>query len=244
MTVKDRTDEIKANLNEIRSRIDKAAAKSGRSSADVRLVVVTKAQTLEITQAAIQAGSGILGENYPEEALPKIEALRGEGQVEWHMIGHLQSRKARIVAQHFDVLHSLDSVKLSEKIQRLLEESNRNLPVLLEVNLGEEESKYGWPAKDTAQWEELLPVIEQIRQMPNLQIKGLMTMPPLFDDPELSRPYFRRLRTLMEYLNQQFPDENYTDLSMGTSTDFVTAVEEGATYVRIGQAIVGARPKL
>jgi PLP dependent protein len=244
MTVKDRTNEIKANLDEIRSRIDKAATKSGRSSADVRLVVVTKAQPLEITQAAIQAGAGILGENYPEEALPKIEALRSEEQVEWHMIGHLQSRKARIVAQHFDMLHSLDSVKLAEKIQRLLEESHRNLPVLLEVNLGEEESKYGWPAKDTKQWEELLPVIEQIRRLPNLQIKGLMTMPPLFDDPEQSRPYFRRLRTLMDYLNQQFPDEIYTDLSMGTSTDFVTAIEEGATYVRIGQAIVGARPNL
>lgn len=232
---------IQAKLETIHEQIDRAANTCGRDPASIRLVVVTKAQPIEITQAAVLAGASILGENYPEEALPKIEALKGGKPVEWHMIGHLQSRKARIVAEHFDLLHSLDSVKLAEKLNRLLEGQDRKLRVLLEVNVGEEESKYGWPGAHKDQWENLLPVVDDIRRFQHLKIEGLMTMPPLFEEAEKSRPYFQRLQALREYLSEQFPDESFKELSMGTSADFETAIGEGATFVRIGQAIVGPR---
>jgi PLP dependent protein len=242
MSVDKRTAEIRASLERVQDRIERAAQSAGRNPVDVRLIVVTKAQSLEVTRATILAGADILGENYPEEALPKIEALREEGQVEWHMIGHLQSRKARIVAEHFSMLHSLDSIKLAEKLERLLEERDRRLPVLLEVNVGDEESKYGWPANEKTKWEELLPVIESMQGLPHLQICGMMTMPPLSEEPEESRLYFQRLRMLRDYLSEQFPGENFEELSMGTSVDFETAIQEGSTFVRIGQAIVGPRP--
>jgi PLP dependent protein len=242
MKMADRAAEIRIRLDEIQRRIERAARSGGRNPADVRLVVVTKAQSLDTTREAILAGAAILGENYPEEALPKIEGLRNVNQIEWHMIGHLQSRKTRIVAEHFDMLHSLDSLKLAEKLEHLLKENDRRMPVLLEVNVSEEESKYGWLAKEKNQWEELVQIVEQIRRLPHLKISGLMTMPPLFANPEESRPYFRRLRLLRDFLTGQFPDENFYELSMGTSVDFETAILEGSTFVRIGQAILGPRP--
>jgi PLP dependent protein len=239
--VEDVVKSIRTNLAVIQERIEQAAISSGRESTDVRLIVVTKAQPLEITRSAILAGASILGENYPEEALPKMEALRDRMPVNWHMIGHLQSRKARIVAEHFDMLHSLDSVKLAAKLERLLEGLGRTLPVLLEVNVGEEDSKFGWAAFDRNKWEELIPIVDEIRRFQHLQISGLMTMPPLFVEPEKSRPYFQRLHSLRAYLREQFPDLAFQELSMGTSVDFEAAIAEGATFVRIGQAIVGPR---
>lgn len=233
--------QIRANLERVKARIEKTAISCGRAAKDVRLVVVTKGQPVQVTRAAIQAGAAILGENYPEEALPKIAELRNERPIEWHMIGHLQSRKARMVAEHFDMLHSLDSLRLAEKLERLLAAAQRTMPVLLEINVGGEESKYGWIADRVAQWDHLLPVIERVRSLPHLKIAGLMTMPPLFDDPQLSRPYFLRLRQLREFLTRQFPAEDFSELSMGTSADFETAIEEGSTIVRIGRAIVGPR---
>jgi PLP dependent protein len=239
--VEDVVNNIRTNLAAIQERIEQAAIASGRESTDVRLIVVTKAQPLEITRCAILAGASILGENYPEEALPKMEALGVQMAVDWHMIGHLQSRKARIVAEHFDMLHSLDSVKLAAKLERLLEEIGRTLPVLLEVNVGEENSKFGWAAFDRKKWEELIPIVDEIRRFKHLQISGLMTMPPLFVEPEKSRPYFQRLHSLRMYLREQFPELAFKELSMGTSVDFEAAIAEGATFVRIGQAIVGPR---
>jgi PLP dependent protein len=239
--VEDVVKSIRTNIAAIQERIEQAAVASGRESTDVRLIVVTKAQSLEITRSAILAGASILGENYPEEALPKMEALGDRIPVDWHMIGHLQSRKARIVAEHFDMLHSLDSVKLAAKLERLLEEIGRTLPVLLEVNVGEEDSKFGWAAFDRKKWEELIPIVDEIRRFQHLQISGLMTMPPLYVEPEKSRPYFQRLHSLRAYLREQFPDLAFKELSMGTSVDFEAAIAEGATFVRIGQAIVGPR---
>jgi PLP dependent protein len=239
--VEDVVKSIRTNIAAIQERIEQAAVASGRESTDVRLIVVTKAQPLEITRSAILAGASILGENYPEEALPKMEALGDRIPVDWHMIGHLQSRKARIVAEHFDMLHSLDSVKLAAKLERLLEEIGRTLPVLLEVNVGEEDSKFGWAAFDRKKWEELIPIVDEIRRFQHLQISGLMTMPPLYVEPEKSRPYFQRLHSLRAYLREQFPDLAFKELSMGTSVDFEAAIAEGATFVRIGQAIVGPR---
>jgi PLP dependent protein len=243
MDLQERTAAIRANLDAILARIERAASSTGRNASDINLVVVTKAQPLEVTRAAILAGAKILGENYPEEALPKMEALDEAESVQWHMIGHLQSRKAKIVADHFDMLHSLDSIKLAEKLDRLLAERNRRIPVLLEVNVGEEESKYGWPASKKEQWEEFGLAVEHIRKLPHLQIAGLMTMPPLFDHPELGRPYFKQMRSLQLFLQEQFPGVNFGQLSMGTSADFEVAIEEGATYIRVGQAVVGPRPR-
>ena len=221
--------------------IESAARKSNRKAGDVRLVVVTKSQPLEIVEAAVEAGAGILGENYPEEGVAKIQALAGRSGVEWHMIGHVQSRKARLVADHFALLHSLDSLKLAQRLERFAVEANRVLPVLLEFNLGGEVSKSGWNAAMQSNWDALLPDVSAISDLPHLQIRGLMTMPPLGTDPEDSRRYFRLLRSLRDHLAVQFPRGDWSDLSMGTSADFTVAVEEGATLVRVGTAILGER---
>ena len=219
-----------------------AARASGRNPESVRLVVVTKAQPLEVVQAAVQAGAHLLGENYPEESVSKISSFGPESGVEWHMIGHVQSRKARLVIEHFDLLQSLDSLKLAERLNRMAKEAGRVLPVMLEFNVGGEESKYGWPATHEKDWPALYPSIDTILGFENLQIRGLMTMPPLEINPEDARIYFRTLRLLREHLAARYPQADWRELSMGTSADYEVAVQEGATLVRIGTAIVGPRP--
>jgi len=221
--------------------ITAAARKSNRSPDEIRLVVVTKSQPLETVQAAIEAGVQILGENYPEEGVMKIQSLAGQSGVEWHMIGHVQSRKARLVADHFALLHSLDSLKLAQRLNRFALEANRTLQVLLEFNVGGEESKSGWDASDKSRWDKFLPEASALLDFPNLRVHGLMTMPPLGTEPEDSRRFFQRLRLLRDHLATQFPKADWHELSMGTSADYTVAVEEGATLVRVGTAIVGAR---
>jgi PLP dependent protein len=232
---------IRENYLRVLDQITEAARRSGRDPEQVRLVVVTKTQTLETVQAAIEAGVHILGENYPEEGVTKIQSLPKQTGVEWHMIGHVQSRKARLVADHFALLHSLDSLKLARRLDRFAAEANRTLPVLLELNVGGEQSKSGWGASTEDQWNAVLPDIADLLELPHLRIQGLMTMPPLGTDPEDSRKYFQRLRSLGDRLVSQFPRADWHELSMGTSSDFQVAVEEGATLVRVGTAIVGAR---
>jgi pyridoxal phosphate enzyme (YggS family) len=232
---------IRENYLRVLDRIAEAARRSGRDPEQVRLVVVTKTQPLETVQAAIEAGVRILGENYPEEGVMKIQSLVAQTGVEWHMIGHVQSRKARLVADHFALLHSLDSLKLARRLDRFADEAHRVLPVLLEINVGGEESKSGWDASNDAGWEAVLPAITELLDLPHLQVQGLMTMPPLETDPQDSRRYFQRLKTLRDRLSAQFPRADWHELSMGTSSDFHVAVEEGATLVRVGTAIVGAR---
>jgi pyridoxal phosphate enzyme (YggS family) len=204
------------------------------------VVVVSKSQSLEVVRAAFAAGISRFGENYAEEAAKKITAL-GESAVEWHMIGHVQSRKADTVAANFSILHSLDSLKLSERLERFCSDLNRRFPVLLEFNVSGETSKFGFPAWDELRWPDLEPDIEKILSFPHLNVSGLMTMPPFLEDPEYSRPYFRRLRQLQEFLAKRFPQAQWKELSMGTSVDFIPAIQEGATFVRIGQAILGPR---
>ncbi|MGE5250712.1 MAG: YggS family pyridoxal phosphate-dependent enzyme [Bacteroidota bacterium] len=222
-------------------RIASSARSAGRDPASVRLVVVTKAQPLEVVQAAIQAGAAILGENYPEEAVGKIEAIGPQSAVEWHMIGHVQSRKARLVIEHFSLLHSLDGLKLAERLDRFGGESGRRLPVLLEFNVGEEQTKSGWPAADENRWEDLLPPLSTVLNLHNLQVRGLMVMPPIGAEAEASRPYFQRTRRLQTFLRGGLPEGAWDELSMGTSLDYEVAVQEGATLVRVGTAIVGPR---
>ena len=231
---------IRARYLHTLARISEAAAGAGRKPEEVRLVVVSKSQPLEVIQAAIAAGISIFGENYAEEALGKMAALK-ETEVEWHMIGHVQSRKAGMIAADFTMLHSLDSLKLASRLDHLCCELNRPLPVLLEFNVSGEESKFGFPAWEEPRWLELEPEIDKILALSNLRVNGLMTMPPFFDDPEQTRPYFQRLRQLQGFLSTHYPQAHWQELSMGTSLDYVAAVQEGATYVRVGQAILGPR---
>lgn len=230
---------IRERYQRVLAQIEAAAQRSGNAPA--RLVVVSKAQPVQVIQAAIQAGVRVFGENYAEEAVEKIAAL-GEVAVEWHMIGHIQSRKAPLVARHFDMVHSLDSVKLAARLERFCAETGRNLPVLVEVNVSGEASKFGFPAWDETTWPDLAATLAELEQFPHLQVRGLMTMPPYFEDAEQARPYFRRLWRLREFLTGRLPQFSWQELSMGTSADFIVAVEEGATLVRIGQAILGPRP--
>ncbi|MRS03227.1 YggS family pyridoxal phosphate-dependent enzyme [bacterium] len=232
---------IQNNLSAVTEKMIAAAMRAGRDPEEVKLVVVSKGQPVEVIQAAISAGVRIFGENYPEESVEKIRATIEAG-VEWHMIGHLQSRKARLVSGNFQYMHSLDSLHLAEKLDRILAENERNLPVLLEFNVGIEASKGGWQASGPQSWSGLLPDIEQILKLPHLKVRGLMTMPPLTVSPEEARIYFKRLAELRDYFRGCFPDQTWNELSMGTSSDFEVAIEEGATFVRIGTSILGPRP--
>lgn len=233
---------LRVRYEQVRAEIDAAAQRAGRSPDAVRLVVVTKTHPLETVQAALEAGIRDLGENYAEEAVEKIQAIGQLEGLRWHMIGHVQSRKADLVAQNFDLMHSLDSLKLASRLERFAAEAGRVLPVLLECNLSGEASKFGYPAFEAAQWQALVSEARQIADLPHLQIRGLMTMPPLFDQAEITRPFFRRLRELRDTLSKQIPSAGWDELSMGTSADYRAAVEEGATLVRVGTAILGARP--
>ncbi len=223
-------------------KIAEAASRAGRDSDDIHLLVVTKRQPLSVIKAAISAGIELMGENYPEEAVIKQQSLGVENKVEWHMIGHVQSRKARLVAENFALLHSLDSLKLARRLDSFCAEAGTTLSVLLQFNVGGELSKFGWDASDQAAWDAFLPDVEAILALKNLDVQGLMTMPPFFVDAELARPHFRQLRRLRDTLAVQYPQVKWKQLSMGTSGDFQIAVEEGATIVRLGQAVLGPRP--
>jgi PLP dependent protein len=222
-------------------RVELAAQRVGRRPEEVRVVVVTKTQPVDLIRAVIKAGALHLGENYAEEAVGKMDVLgKGEG-LHWHMIGHVQSRKAAWVAERFDWLHSLDSLKLARRISRFASQAGRRLPVLMECNVSGEESKFGWPAWQEGSWAELLDPFAQVLELPGLEIRGLMTMAPFLPDPEQARPYFKRLKKLQGYLAANLPQADWSELSMGMSADFEVAVEEGASWVRVGTAITGSR---
>lgn len=240
MVVRQDLTSIKQNYERVLEKIDVAAQSVGREGSSIKLVVVTKGHPIEAVAEAISAGASILGENYVEEAILKIEAFP-HWSGEWHMIGHIQSRKARQVCEYFDYVHSLDRLKIARRLNRFAQERGIVLPVLLECNVSGEGSKYGWPAWEVDRWSELLDDIGQILELPHLQVHGLMTMPPYPKDPELSRPYFIRLRELRSFFEGHFPSVDWTELSMGMSADYEIAIQEGATLVRIGTEIMGPR---
>src|SRR5258706_1176972 len=183
----------------------------------------------------------MLGENYPEESVTKIQLLREFSAVEWHMIGHVQSRKAQLVAQNFNLLHSLDGLKLASRLNRFCEETGRILPTLLEFNVGEEQSKSGWPAWDETRWPELVNDVSAILVLSHLQVRGLMTMPPLGESAEYSRTFFQKIKRLQVFLAERFPQTDFSELSMGTSTDYEVAAGGGGALVRAGDAKVRPR---
>lgn len=230
--------EIADRYSTVLERIAAAAARSGREPHSVRLVVVTKGQPIENVRLAVAAGADLLGENYADEAVSKIEAL-GKARARWVMIGHVQSRKAQLVAEHFDALHSLDSVKLARRLDTAREPA-KPLPALVQVNVSSEQAKSGLPGWAPEHFIDLVGFFEQVKAFPNLQLRGLMTVPPFLPEEEV-RPFFRRLAELRVRLQDRFPDLGLDQLSMGMSGDFEAAIEEGATHVRIGTAILGSR---
>ena len=232
---------IAENYQHVLENIHQAAVSSGRDPADINLIVVTKGHSLEAVETVIDAGAECLGENYVEEAVDKILAISGKVRVEWHMIGHVQSRKASPVCEHFAWVHSLDSLKLAQRLDRFCGEFGRKLPILMECNVSGEQSKYGWPTWNEVDWPGLLPEFEQVVSLSNLDVRGLMTMAPYLDDPQAARPYFKKLHKLQEYLAVHFPQAKWDQLSMGMSADYIVAIQEGATLVRIGTAIMGPR---
>lgn len=234
---------IRNNLQRVNERIERASNAVGRDPDNVRLVVVSKGHTVDKVEAAIAAGAKSLGENYLEEAIPKIQALSAYSGLEWHMIGHIQSRKARPVSKNFLWIHSLDSLKLATRLDRFAGELGCRLSVLLECNVSGEESKFGFPAWNPSHWDKLLDDVNPILSMSNINLRGLMTMAPFFQNPEEARPYYQRLRSLQDSLRVQFPQVDWAELSMGMSADFEVAIQVGATIVRVGQAILGPRPK-
>lgn len=183
-------EDVLRNFEAVKERVQKAVERSDRKPDDVKIVVVTKSKSVEIIKAAVEAGAYLLGENYPEESEQKIKALREYSQIEWHMIGHLQSRKTDIVAQYFTAIHSIDRIKIAEVLENHLALIGKVMPALLEFNVSGEDSKYGWPAWDKTQWPNLLPDIQKVLCYPHVKVSGLMTMPPLFYDKRLARPFF------------------------------------------------------
>jgi hypothetical protein len=232
---------IRDNFERVCERIERAAGAARRATGAVKLIVVSKGHSSEAVRAVVAAGARRLGENYVEEALLKIDAVHVP-ELEWHMIGHIQSRKARPVCERFDWVQSLDSLKLAQRLDQFAGELGRSLPVLLECNVSGEASKFGFPLWDEARWPEFLQVAAALMALPHLQIRGLMAMPPFDPEAEAARPHFQRLRRLQAFLASQVPQADWSELSMGMSGDFEIAVQEGATMVRVGTAIVGARP--
>lgn len=219
----------------ILSVIREAAEKSGRDPRRVRLVAATKTVSVERIREGIDAGLSILGENRVQEALPKIQAL-AQIQARWHFIGQLQRRKVRSIIGLFDLIHSVDSIELAHEINRRAGEAGLVQDVLLEVNVGGESTKAGFRPDD------LVQLVAEMTPLTHLRIKGLMAIPPPTVEAESARPYFLQIRELAKAIvEESIPGVRMDELSMGMSNDYAVAVEEGATLVRIGSAIFGAR---
>lgn len=226
---------IKDRVTRIRSRIEETALHCGRHPGDIRLVAVGKTHPVDTIQAAISAGVTIVGENYVQEARTKFDAL-AQQPVHWHFIGHLQTNKAKYAVRMFDLIHTVDSLKLALEIDRQAKKSGKVQDVLIQVNLPGEATKSGVASQETP------TLARQLSPVENIKVRGLMTIPPFFDDPDRARPYFAALRDLRDHLRAlAIPDIEMDELSMGMTGDFETAIEEGATIVRIGTAIFGER---
>ena len=233
---------IADNILRTRVRIARAAARAGRTPDEITLVAVSKTRPLSQVAEAAAAGQVDFGENRIEELSEKSGAAANAGfnNIRWHAIGAIQSRKARLALENTALIHAVDRPKIAQRLSRFAAQSDRTLDVLLEVNVSREVSKFGFSP------EGLMAVLPDLLQLPALRYHGLMTMAPLVEDPELARPCFQRLRSLLDDLRQTFPPArhpraDWKQLSMGMTNDFEVAIEEGATIVRIGTAIFGHR---
>jgi len=226
--------DIADNISQIRQQIASACVKCGRNPEDIRLVAVSKKKPATDIEAAIAAGQTLFGESYVQECVAKIDEV--ESAAEWHFIGGLQSNKVKYLAGKVTMIHSVDRLSLAEEINRQWGKLDSSIDILIQVNLGEEQTKSGTTA------DELLKLVSQVARLQHLRIKGLMALPPWEEDPEAARPYFRQLRELAAQVEALgLPNVEMEELSMGMSHDFEAAVEEGATMVRIGTAIFGER---
>jgi pyridoxal phosphate enzyme (YggS family) len=231
---------IADNVAQVRERIARAAARVGRKADAITLMAVTKTVEPDRIREAYAAGLRVFGENRVQEFEGKSAALSELKDAEWHLIGHLQSNKAKKAAELFHAVDSVDSLRLAEKLNQSAADSNKKLQVLIEIKVGEEESKAGIPLDSP----ELETLLQSAAKLENLQIRGLMTVPPFTQDPEGARQYFRLLRDLRDQIAaRKLPGIQMDVLSMGMSHDFEVAIEEGSTCVRVGSAIFGARPK-
>ena len=229
---------ISENVGAVRERIAEAARRAGCSPEQIALMAVTKTQPPERIREAYEAGLRLFGENRVQEFIGKAETLRNLNNAEWHMIGHLQTNKAAKAAELFRAVDSVDSLKLAEKLDAAARALGKKLDVLIEVNVGGEAAKSG-VAPDSRALEELLTAVPRLE---SLTFRGLMTVPPFTEDPEGSRPYFRKLRKLRDTIAaRKLPNVAMNELSMGMSHDFEIAIEEGSTCVRVGTAIFGER---
>lgn len=226
--------DIRENIAAVRKRIAEAASRSGRNPEGITLVAVTKTVETHRIREGIAAGLTVFGENRVQEAEGKVCEI-GHG-VRWHMIGHLQTNKAKRAVELFDLIQSVDSLHLAREIEKRAAAVGRRIPVLLQVDLAGEETKFGFTP------DELIRDLEEVAGCSHIEVSGLMTIPPLSPDPEESRPYFRQLAQIRETISAQCTGDVRMDiLSMGMSQDYEVAVEEGATMVRIGTALFGAR---
>ncbi|MGE5174084.1 MAG: YggS family pyridoxal phosphate-dependent enzyme [Betaproteobacteria bacterium] len=225
---------ISDNLKTVVDRITAAALRAGRDPSTVKLAVVTKTVDIERIREAVAAGAAILGENRVQEAKEKIEKL---GPIAgWHLIGHLQSNKAKYAVKLFDLIHSVDNVELAKEVDKQAARIGKVQNVLIEVSIAGEASKAGIAMQDAA------ALVREAAKLKNIAVRGLMTIPPFLIDPEEVRPYFRKLRELSEQIaKENIPNVSMKELSMGMSGDFEVAIEEGATMVRVGTAIFGER---
>jgi pyridoxal phosphate enzyme (YggS family) len=228
-------DTLARNLETVRTRLVRAASTARRDPADIRLIAVSKTFSADHVRAAAAAGQADFGENRIQEALPKIQAT-ADLPLRWHLIGHLQSNKARKAVGPFAAIHSVDGVELLSRLDGIAREERRRVDVLIQVDLAGEETKFGLDA------DALGPLFALAQSLEGARVVGLMLLPPFFEDPERVRPFFRRLRELRDgLLDAGTPSGMLRELSMGMSHDFEVAVEEGATMVRVGTAIFGER---
>ena len=228
---------IKENYLKVKAQVSDAAGKSGRNPDEITLIAVSKKKEIPVVQEGIEGGIRHLGENYIQEAVDKISALDRYTDVTWHFIGHLQSNKARFAVRYFDMIHTVDSFKLAREIDKQARKIEKIQDILLQVNIGQELSKSGSDLK------EIFNLAQEVSTLENIRVQGLMCMPPYSDDPEAARPYFQHLSQIRSQITRMdLPTVTMAHLSMGMSSDFMVAIEEGATMVRVGTAIFGSRP--
>ena len=223
-------------IQAVQDRIDNSALKTGRNPDGIKLVAVSKTVELNRIIEAVKAGATIFGENRVQEAREKISNIKSQisdRKIQWHLIGNLQKNKAKIAVRLFDLIHSVDSIELAEELDKQADKRGKKQRVLLQVKLSDETAKHGIPERD------LMYLLQKVRDMDNLKLEGLMTIPPFFDDPERTRPYFRRLRQIAANMIEK--GFHINELSMGMTNDFEVAIEEGSTMVRVGRAIFGER---
>ena len=225
---------VRENLNNIERRIQDACKRSGRERSSVRLISVTKTKPLELLREAYDCGEKYFGENKVQEIINKAPCLPGD--IHWHMIGHLQKNKVKYLMGVAEMIHGVDSLELAKMIDKEAAKAGIIMPILLEVNVAQEESKFGLHC------DEVLPLVREIALLPHVKLKGLMTIAPYTEDPESNRPYFKRLYQLsIDISSKKIDNVDMYELSMGMTGDFEVAIEEGATMIRVGTGIFGER---